>query len=418
MALLFKNARILTMKDDKIFEGNIVVKGNRIVYIGNDYQGYAPFEREIDCHKNLLMPGFKNPHAHSGMVFVRDLVRNVSLQEWLFKYIFPREDHLIPEDIYHLNKVAYLEYVSGGITAVFEHYFFPDYSAKTAEECGMRTLLLGTYDSKKTSVAKLVDNVHRYNDREDPLVRYLIGFHAEYTSDLEMLDKTKEAIDLAKTPFFTHISETQKEVDECVQRHGYTPAEFLYRKGLFAYGGGGYHCSHFTDEEVKIFKENNLTIVSCPGSNKQLASGDAPLNKYFKEGARIALGTDGPASNEKLDMFYEMQLAVSNNGFETISPFEYLKMITINGAIAMGMNDSDVLDIGKHADIIMLDISKYDDDIISNIVKNGSVNDVKLTMINGKVLYENGKYFFKESVEEINKKAQDVKNRIEAEMKK
>ena len=130
------------------------------------------------------------------------------------------------------------------------------------------------------------------------------------------------------------------------------------------------------------------------------------------------MGTDGPASNEKLDMFYEMQLAVSNNGFETISPFEYLKMITVNGAIAMGMNDSDVLDIGKHADIIMLDVSKYDDDIIPNIVKNGSVNDVKLTMINGKVLYENGKYFFKESVEEINKKAQDVKNRIEAEMKK
>lgn len=418
MAILFKNARILTMKDDKIFEGNIVIKGNHIAYIGNDYQGYAPFEREIDCHKNLLMPGFKNPHAHSAMVFVRDLVRNVSLQEWLFKYIFPREDHLIPEDIYHLNKVAYLEYVSGGITAIFEHYFFPDSSAKAAEECGMRTLLLGTYDSKKTSVAKLVDNVHRYNDKEDPLVRYLIGFHAEYTSDLEMLDKTKEAIDLAKTPFFTHISETEKEVKECVERHGYTPAEFLYRKGLFAYGGGGYHCSHFTDEEIKIFKENNLTIVSCPGSNKQLASGDAPLNKYFKEGIRIALGTDGPASNEKLDMFYEMQLAVSNNGFETISPFDYLKMITVNGALAMGMNDSDVLDIGKHADIIMLDISKYDDDIITNIVKNGSVKDVKLTMINGKVLYENGNYFFKESVEEINKKAQDVKNRIEAEMKK
>ena len=120
MKILFKNARILTMKDDHIFQGNIVVKDNRIAYIGNDYQAYAPFEREVDCHNNLLMPGFKNPHAHSGMVFVRDLVKNVSLQEWLFKYIFPREDHLIPEDIYHLNKVAYLEYVSGGITTVFE----------------------------------------------------------------------------------------------------------------------------------------------------------------------------------------------------------------------------------------------------------------------------------------------------------
>ena len=417
MAILFKNARILTMKDDHIFEGNIVIKDNRIVYIGNDYQAYGPFEREIDCQKNLLMPGFKNPHAHSGMVFARDLVQDVSLQDWLFKYIFPREEHLIPEDIYHLNKVAYLEYVSGGITTVFEHYFFPDSSAKAAEEFGMRMLLLGTYDAQKTSVAKLVDNVHKYNDRKDPLVRYVFGFHAEYTADDELVNKTKEAIDLAKTPFYTHISETQKEVDECVARHGLTPAEFLYKKGLFAYGGGGYHCSHLTDTEIKIFKENNLTIVSCPGSNKKLASGDAPLNKYFKEGVRIALGTDGPASNDKLDMFYEMQLAVSNNGFSVISPFEYLKMLTVNGAIAMNI-DAEYLEVGKLADIIMLDMSNLEGDIISNIVNKGSVNNVKLTMINGKILYENGKYFFKESVEEINKKAQDVKNRIEAEIKK
>ena len=405
------------MKDDHIFEGNIVVNDNRIAYIGNDYQNYGPFEREIDCHNNLLMPGFKNPHAHSGMVFARDLVQNVSLQDWLFKYIFPREEHLVPEDIYHLNKVAYLEYVSGGITTVFEHYFFPDYSAKAAEEFGMRTLLLGTYDKEKTSVPKLVELVHRYNDRKDPLVRYVFGFHAEYTADDELVSKTKEGIDLAKTPFYTHISETQREVDECFARHGYTPAEFLFRKGLFAYGGGGYHCSHLTDAEIKIFKDNNLTIVSCPGSNKKLASGDAPLNKYFKEGIRIALGTDGPASNDKLDMFYEMQLAVSNNGFSVISPFEYLKMITVNGAIAMNV-DAEYLEVGKLADIIMLDVSKYEDDIISNIVKNGSVNDVKLTMINGKILYENGKYFLKESVDEINKKAEKVKQRIESEMKK
>ena len=405
------------MKDDHIFEGNIVIKDNRIAYIGNDYKAYAPFEREIDCNNNLLMPGFKNPHAHSGMVFVRDLVKNVSLQEWLFKYIFPREEHLIPEDIYHLNKVAYLEYVSGGITTVFEHYFFPDSSAKAAEDFGMRTLLLGTYDAQKTSVAKLVDNVHKYNDRKDPLVRYVFGFHAEYTSDDELVNKTKEAIDLAKTPFYTHISETQKEVDECVQRHGLTPAKFLYNNGLFAYGGGGYHCSHFTDEEVKIFKENNLTIISCPGSNKQLASGDAPLNKYFKEGVRIALGTDGPASNDRLDMFYEMQLAVANNGFSVISPFEYLKMITINGAIAMNI-DAEYLEVGKLADIIMLDMSNLEGDIISNIVNKGSVNDVKLTMINGKILYENGKYFLKESLEDIYKNADKVKQRIESEMKK
>ena len=408
MAILFKNARILTMKDDHIFQGNIVVQDNRIAYIGNDYQAYAPFEREIDCNNNLLMPRFKNPHAHSGMVFVRDLVKNVSLQEWLFKYIFPREEHLIPEDIYHLNKVAYLEYVNGGITTVFEHYFFPDSSAKAAEEFGIRTLLLGTYDVKKTGVEKLVERVHYYNDRKDPLVRYVIGFHAEYTADEELLAKTKEAIDIAKTPFFTHMSETQKEVDECVQRHGSTPAEFFYKMGLFNYGGGGYHCSHFTDEEVKIFKENNLTIVSCPGSNKQLASGDAPLNKYFREGVRIALGTDGPASNYALDMFLEMQLAAEQN--KSIPPYEILKMATVNASKAMGLDNADVLAVGKYADIVMLDVK--DNDVIPYIVYKGGKKDVKLTMINGQILYENGHYNLKEDIDVINQRAEEISRRL------
>ena len=417
MKTLFRNARILTMTNDKVINGDLVVDDNHIAYIGNDPKDFAPFDRIIECDNKVLMPGFKNAHAHSAMVFLRDVPENVTLQEWLFDYVFPREKRLIPSDVYHLNKVAYLEYLEGGITFCFEHYFFPDSSAKASEEFGMRTLLLGTYDVKKTGVEKLVERVHYYNDRKDPLVRFVIGFHAEYTADEELLAKTKEAIDIAKTPFFTHMSETQKEVDECVQRHGLTPAEFFYKRGLFAYGGGGYHCSHFTDEEVKIFKENNLTIVSCPGSNKQLASGDAPLNKYFKEGVRIALGTDGPASNDRLDMFYEMQLAVSNNGFSVISPFEYLKMITVNGAIAMDI-DAEYLEVGKLADIIMLDMSNLEGDIISNIVNKGSVNNVKLTMINGKILYENGNYFLKESLDEIYKNADEVKKRIESEMKK
>ena len=144
------------------------------------------------------------------------------------------------------------------------------------------------------------------------------------------------------------------------------------------------------------------------------------MNWWFKDrkkGVRIALGTDGPASNDRLDIFYEMQLAVSNNGFSVISPFEYLKMITVNGAIAMDI-DAEYLEVGKLADIIMLDMSNLEGDIISNIVNKGSVNNVKLTMINGKILYENGNYFLKESLDEIYKNADEVKKRIESEMKK
>ena len=144
MKTLFKNAQILTMIDDKIINADLVVDNNLIAYIGKESSSYGPFDKVIDCNNNLLMPGFKNAHAHSAMVFLRGKADDVTLQDWLFKIVFPREEHLQPSDIYYLNKVAYLEYLSSGITACFDHYFFPLESAKAAEEMGMRTLLLAT----------------------------------------------------------------------------------------------------------------------------------------------------------------------------------------------------------------------------------------------------------------------------------
>ena len=427
MKVLFKNARILTMENDQIFVGNLVVKDSRIAYIGQNPESYGPFDREIDCKQNLLMPGFKNAHAHSAMVFLRDKGNNMNLQEWLFDLVFPYEAHLQKDDIYYLNKVAYLEYLAGGITACFEYYFYPDSSAKSAEEFGFRTLLLGTYDMQDRSVNELAKSYHLYNNRKESLVRYVLGFHAEYTASNEIIEKTKEAVDLLQSPFYTHISETQKECDECLQRHGMYPAKFLYEKGLFAYGGGGYHCVHFSDAEMDIFKKNNLFVISCPGSNKKLGSGIAPLTEYYKRGINISLGTDGPASNYALDMFLEMQLASgfqkeTHHGEETIPAFEYLKMATVNAAKAMLLDECDVLKVGKYADIIMLDLHQpnmqVSPDIIHNIVYEGKVDNVILTMINGVILYENGKYFLKESLESIYQNAEKVIKRLDREVKK
>ena len=413
------------MADDKIISADLVVIDNLVAYIGNESSSYAPFDRVIDCNGNLLMPGFKNAHAHSAMVFLRGKADDVTLQDWLFKVVFPREAHLQPSDIYHLNKVAYLEYISGGITACFDHYFYPLESAKAAEDFGMRTLLLATYDQEKTSVEQLKENYELLNGKKDGLVRYSIGFHAEYTTDDALLKGTKEAIKEIKCPFFTHISETQKEVQECVARHGKTPAKFLYDEGLFEYGGGGYHCIYLTKAEVEIFKKNNLTVVSCPGSNLKLASGVAPLTYYLKEGINIALGTDGPASNNSLDMFKEMYLAATqqklmNEDAKAIPAFAILKMATVNGANAMNLGKADILAPNKYADIIMIDLHKPNmqpiNNIITNLVYAGNKDNVIMTMINGKILYENGQYFLKESPEEIYKKAEEITTRLEKEL--
>ena len=403
------------MVDEKIIKGELVVIDTRIAYIGNDASEFAPFDQVIDCQNNLLMPGLKNAHTHSAMIFLRNRFKDVALQDWLFKCVFPREDKLIPEDIYHLNKATILEYLAGGTTACFDQYFFPLSAYKAPEEMGMRMLLLAIFNSETNSVDDLVRNYHFLNDRDNPLARYAIGVHAEYTSNDEMIEHTRRALEQLKAPFFTHISETKKEVEECLGRHNKTPLKYLYDEGLFKYGGGGYHCIYYTDEEIKICKENNLFIVSCPGSNQYLSSGVAPLSKYLKEGIRIALGTDGPASNESLDMFREMRLAATLEGVD-IPSFEVLRMATVNGALAMGLNDADVLAKDKYADIILVDINKDSKDIIYDLVHNTSAKQVKLTMINGKILYQDGKYFLKEKIEDIYQKVEEISQRIEKDL--
>ena len=425
MKILFKNARILTMKDENIITGDVVVKDNLIAYIGLDSSSYGPFDRVIECNGNLLMPGFKNAHAHSAMVFLRGKADDVSLKEWLFNVVFPREDKLIGKDIYYLNKVAYLEYLSSGITACFDHYYYPLEGAKAAEEMGFRTLLLATYDQKYTRGEDLFRNYHHFNDKKDGLVRYIIGFHAEYTTDEELLKGTKETLELLKCPFYTHIAETKDEVEGSLSRRNKTPAKFMYDEGLFKYGGGGFHCVYLSKEEVEIFKQNHLSVISCPASNLKLASGIAPLTYYLKEGINIALGTDGPASNNGLDMFKEMYLAatlqkVVNNDAKCIPAFEILKMATVNASKVMGLDKADVLDVNKYADLIMIDLAKPNmqpiNNIITNLVYAGSKDNVKLTMINGRILYEDGHYYVGEDVEEIYQKAQETTSRLEKEL--
>ena len=170
---------------------------------------------------------------------------------------------------------------------------------------------------------------------------------------------------------------------------------------------------------MEIFKKNKLIVVSCPGSNTKLASGVAPLTYYFDEGIDVALGTDGPASNDGLDMFREMQLVVKQQK-HAIPAFEILKMATVNAAKAMGLDKADVLAVNKYADIIMIDLHKPNMQPINNIVNNlvyaGSKDNVILTMINGQILYENGQYFLKENIEEIYKKAEEITLRLEKDL--
>ena len=417
MITLFKNARILSMKDDQIITGELAVTDNRISYIGDHYDGQTP-DRIIDCEQNLLMPGFKDAHAHTAMVFARSAADDLPLHDWLFKTIFPMEAEFQSNDIYHLTKLGILEYLTSGITAAFDMYFFPPEIIRASEEMGFRTVILATSD--KEPISLLRERFFEYN-KENSLISYQLGIHAEYTTSPERI---KAVADLAKelgAPTFTHVGETEEEVQGCVERYGKTPLSYLVSQGFFANGGGGFHCNYFTDEEIELCKKLGIYIITNPASNVKLASGIAPLVKYQKAGLKLAIGTDGAASNNSLDMFKEMYLAsvlqkVSRKDASAMDGYDVLKMATVGSAHAMGLKDADVLEVGKLADIIMIDLKNPSMQPIHNIPKNivyaGSKDIVKMTMINGKVLYYNKQFFVDETIESIYENAQRITDRL------
>ena len=422
MKTLLKNARILTMEDDQIRFGNIIIEDNKIIYIGKEENKFAPYDIVRDVKGNLLMPGFKNAHTHSAMTFLRSKTDNYNLQDWLFKVVLPREELLKESDVYDLAKVAYLEYLTSGITGCFDQYYFPLSSAKAAEEMGMRIVLLGTYNDQygKEDIRNFY---HQINDKEG-LVKYCFGIHAEYTCLDNELEIMRQLVHEEKAMFYTHISETEKEVQDCIKNRGKSPVKYLIDKGLFDFGGGGYHCVHFSKEDAELFKKYNLTVVTCPGSNTKLASGIAPINDYVKMGINVAIGTDGPASNNSLDMFKEMTLVYASTKIKEKDPtaldaFTILKMATFNGAKAMGLKNNGVLAVGNYADIIEIDLSRPNmqplNSIVNNIVFSGSKDNIAMTMIDGKILYADRKFFLKEDGEAIYRKCQEVTDRIESE---
>ncbi len=418
MKILLKNARILSMEDSDIVFGDILIENNRIKKISE-----KPLKEKVniirDCHGNLLMPGFKNAHAHSAMTFLRSKSDGLKLHDWLFDVVFPREKELKEEDVYHFAKVAYLEYIRNGITACFDQYYFPHMSAKAAEEMGMRVVLLGTYNG---SYEKVLSTYHYFNDKKDSLITYCLGVHAEYTTGDIELEMMKKAVKELKAPFYAHISETKDEVDNCYKARGCSPVKFFADAGLFDYGGGGYHCIYFNEEDIKIFKDKKLNAVSCPGSNTKLSSGIPPITDYLEAGINVALGTDGPASNNCLDMFKEMALTFSLQNLRTKNPnclasFDILKMATCNAARAMGLNECDVLKENKLADIIEIDLSSPNmqplNDIITNIVYSGNPSNISMTMINGKILFDKGEFFLDESIDDIFNNCQKATDELE-----
>ncbi len=420
MKLRFYNAKIMTMADDKIINGELHTDGGKISYIGEKKDTAERFDNEIDLSGKFIMPGFKNAHTHGAMTFLRSFADDLPLNDWLYNQVFPHEAKLTEEAIYVFTQLANMEYLTSGITSSFDMYFKLDNYAKANTDMGFRTVLCGSINDFGGTVDGIEEEYNKFNSYNE-LISYQLGFHAEYTTKRETLEGMAALSQKYKAPMYTHNSETKSEVDGCIERYGMTPTQLFDKLGMLEYGGGGFHCVWFDEKDMEIYRDKGLWMVTNPSSNLKLASGIAPICEMKRNGmTRFAIGTDGAASNNCLDMFREMFLVtalqkVREMDASACPAFDVLEMATKGGANAMGLTNCDILAEGKCADFAVIDLMQPNMQPIHNIAKNlvysGSKQNIYMTVINGKVLYQNGK-FTTVDAEEVYKRAEKIAREI------
>ncbi len=407
MKKAFKNAVVLTCDSNfTVYEnGMVLIDGGEISYVG--YYDDAKFDdfdakEMIDAGGNILMPGLINAHTHLPMTLFSGFGSGLPLKEWLEEKIWPAEAKLTPEDVYIGSKMGIAQMLLSGTTAFLDMYYFIDDMARAIEETGIRAVLSravldpGGFDER---LAESIESAKKYKDH--PMIDIMMGPHAVYTNGKQSLLRVLDEAKSLGCAIHVHVSETAGEVEACIQEHGMSPVAYLESLGYFETHVAAAHCVHVSDEDIAILASRGVNVVHNPTSNMKLASGIAPVQKMIDAGINVALGTDGASSNNNLDMLEEMHIAALLAKLKDGSPTAVdaqcaIEMATINGAKALGIDDKcGSLEAGKRADIIMLDMksafSYPQREYLNSLVYSMGRRQVAMTMIEGRVLQENGK---------------------------
>lgn len=425
MKTLFKNAKILDYQSETYkTEGNVVVTDNIITYVGSDIPN-EKYDKIYDVNGNILMPGFVNCHAHTPMTLLRGFKDDVNLQDWLFNYIFPAEAKLTPNDIYWGQMLGIAEYVRAGITCAEENYFFTDEMLNADVKAGFRERISfgPKVNDTKIPTKYLEESYKSLSQKCTDLITLSIFIHSIYTINEQSILDTLTFARKHNIPVGIHLSETLTEVGDCTTKNkNQTPPQYLETLGFFDRPNAlCAHCVHMDKDDLQILADYDASIATNPSSNIKLASGIPPIYAILNKGINVCIGTDGVASNNSLDMFKEMFLTAclpKANLYmpDVVTAKQVLKMATINGAKALGINAGEIK-VGKLADIIVVDINSPHmhpfGDIASMLVYSAKSSDVCLTMVNGKVLYENGKYNIGESIADIYANCDKIRSRLQ-----
>jgi len=410
--LILRNAIIITMDSDfhQYEPGAIAISGNTIQGIGleNDILNEFLSEKTIDCNNKVLMPGLVNAHTHVPMTLLRGLADDLRLDVWLMGYMMPVEREFVSPDFVRLGtQIACAEMIKSGITSFADMYYFEEDVAKATAEIGMRAVCSQTVLKFPTPDAKFFeeslemsrDYIQRWKGHE--LIVPSVAPHAPYTCTPEILKATAMLAAEFDVPLHTHLSETLFEVETMRKQQGMPVIPYVKKQGLFEAKVLAAHCVHIDDGEIRTLQHLGAGIAHNPSSNLKLASGVAPVKRMLDLGVNVGIGTDGPASNNDLDMFEEIRLTSflqkGTIGDPTVLPARStLLMATRMGAQALHIGDiTGSLEVGKRADLILLDITPIHNSprfkhnplgIYAQIVFASKASDVTDVMVNGKWL--------------------------------
>jgi len=418
METLFSDIVVITMNDERpvLLHGYVGIDGQKISYVG-EKPPEQKASRVIDGSRRLLMPGLVNSHSHLPMTLLRGYADDFRLQEWLFDHVIPAEGKLDGRCVAAGIRLGLAECIRFGVISNTDMYFHLPMIAEAVLESGAKANICNailcldadSFDFEKDRSTKEVREVlSRFKGNgSDRLLgdgRLIVetGIHAEYTSNPAVWRESVAFAAENDLRFHIHLSETETEHNDCIKRYGKTPAEALAEAGVFTRKTTAAHCCWITKGDMDILAANGVTAAHCPVSNLKLSAGVARVSMMQAHGMNVALGTDGACSNNNHDMFEEIKTAALLQKYLAGDPsvlpaYNAIKLATVNGAIGQGReNETGNIIPGYDADLIMLNLDTPHlfplNDPCAAVAYSARGSDVCLTMVQGKILYENGEY--------------------------
>ncbi|MBE6633535.1 MAG: amidohydrolase [Ruminococcaceae bacterium] len=409
MKILLKNATLLPEYGYGNALVHVLVKDKKIKEIYTELPSELTVNETVDCGGNLLIPAFYNAHCHAAMTLFRGFGEDLPLKRWLEEKIFPAEERLTFRSVYHATMLAIAEMLKSGIACFSDMYMFEDAVAEAVLATGIKANVsrsLVSFDpeiemGKESRMIEAIRLAEWYHGIDDGRILVDFSLHAEYTNVPKACAYVADIARRFQTGMQIHLSETENEHNECIGRWGKTPTEFFRDTGVLELPTTAAHGVYLTESDVAILAEKKASVAHNPVSNLKLGSGVMPIRRLIDGGVNVALGTDGVASNNRLDMLRELQTAAIlhkgvNRDPEAIKAPEAFKLATLNGAIAQRRFDCGVIRVGNRADLVLLDrtslhnMPNYDD--YAMIAYSAERSDVRMTMVDGRILYRNGEY--------------------------